>query len=111
MRPDEKDPYVTGLVAGVRGGRDERLLDRLVMAAVVEARGCERFGLVAGALTDPKLTEMYRDIVRSEARHQGLFLRLARCYFDEVTIRAALDRWLDREAQILAGLTLRPALH
>ena len=47
---DEKDPYVNALLALVRAGRDERLLDRLLVAGVVEARGCERFGMVGRAL-------------------------------------------------------------
>ena len=111
LGPDERDPYVTKLVQHVRAGRDERLLDRLLMAGVVEARGCERFGLVAKGLPDGELKDFYGDIERSEARHHGLFHRLARVYFDEDMVSQRLEQWLELEAQIVADLPLRPALH
>lgn len=108
---DEKDPYVTALLELVRTGRDERLLDRLLVAGVVEARGCERFGLIAAAVQEPELQRFYDDITRAEARHHGLFLRLARAYFPAEAIDARLDTVLAREAEVVAGLALRPALH
>lgn len=108
---DEKDPYVSRLLRMTRTGRDERLLDRLLIAGVVEARGCERFGLVAEALPAGELQRFYRDITRSEARHHGLFLRLARIYFADDIIAPRLDEVLDREAAIIDDLALRPALH
>lgn len=111
LGPDAPDPYVGGLLADVRTGRDERLLDRLLVAGVVEARGCERFGLVAKALPAGELADFYADITRSEARHHGLFLRLARAYFDEAVISSRLDALLDKEARIIAELPLRAALH
>ena len=111
LGPDVPDPYVKPLVGAVRTGRDERLLDRLLVAGVVEARGCERFGMVARALPPGELADFYADITRSEARHHGLFSRLARAYFDETTIGARLDELLDLEARIIAGLPLRAALH
>ena len=108
---DEPDPYVSALQKWVRGGRDERLLDRLVLAGVVEARGCERFGLVAERQPDPRLREFYLEITRSEARHAGLFHRLAREYFDEATIQARIDSLLELEAEVIEQLPLRPGLH
>jgi len=108
---DEKDPYVSQLLRMIRTGRDGRLLDRLLIAGVVEARGCERFGLVADALPAGELKQFYRDITRSEARHHGLFLRLARIYFADDTIDPRLHEVLDREAAIIDQLALRPALH
>jgi tRNA 2-(methylsulfanyl)-N6-isopentenyladenosine37 hydroxylase len=111
MGKDERDPYVTALLGWVRTGRESRLLDRLLMAAVVEARGCERFGIVARTVEDPELKAFYVDITRSEARHHGLFLRLARVYFDDGEIRARLDDLLAREAEIVNNLPLRATLH
>ena len=111
LTPDERDPYVTGFLDHVRTGRDERLLDRLLVAAIVEARGCERFELVARALTDGALKVFYERLVSSEARHHVLFVRLARNYFDEETIAKRLDALLDIEAALLAGLAPRAALH
>jgi tRNA-(ms[2]io[6]A)-hydroxylase len=111
LGPDEKDPYVTALHQHVRSGRDERLLDRLVMASVVEARGCERFALVAAGLPGGELRDFYEEIVRSEARHQGLFLRLARAYFDPGVIETRVGEWLDLEGDVVARLAIRPGLH
>lgn len=111
MPADEKDPYVSELVGWARSGGDGRLLDRLLVAGVIEARGCERFGLLARALEDRELAAFYLDITRSESRHHGLFLRLARALFDEHAITQRLDALLDHEAEIIRALPFRAALH
>lgn len=111
LRADNKDPYVEPMIRWVRGGRDERLLDRLVMGGVVEARGCERFGLVAEGLPAGELKDFYAELTRSEARHVGLFHRLARSYFSAEQVDARVAELLALEAEIIAGLPLRPALH
>jgi tRNA 2-(methylsulfanyl)-N6-isopentenyladenosine37 hydroxylase len=111
LGPDTKDPYVEPLLRWVRGGRDERLLDRLVMGGVVEARGCERFGLVAAALPEGELKDFYLELTRAEARHVGLFHRLARRMFPAVQVDARVEDLLAHEAEVVAKLELRPALH
>lgn len=115
LAPDERDPYVRPLSRRVRAAGEERLLDRLVMGGVVEARGCERFGLLAAGLdgheTLGQYAEFYADLVRSEARHRGLFLRLARLTFDDAEVRERIDVFLDAEATLVGKLALRPALH
>ncbi|MEL6177834.1 MAG: tRNA-(ms[2]io[6]A)-hydroxylase [Myxococcota bacterium] len=111
LQPDTKDPYVNALMKHIRTGRDERLMDRLIVGAVLEARGCERFGLVAEALPPGRDKEFYAEFARSEARHHGLFLRLARIYFDDDTVHQRHTFFLDREANIIQSLPLRPALH
>ena len=111
LRPDSKDPYVEPMIRWVRGGRDERLLDRLVMGGVVEARGCERFGLVAEALPAGELKDFYAELTRSEARHVGLFHRLARSCFTSEQVDARVAELLEFEADLIAKLPLRPALH
>ncbi|MGB5812804.1 MAG: tRNA-(ms[2]io[6]A)-hydroxylase [Polyangiales bacterium] len=110
-RPDEKDPYVGALMGLIKRGPTQYFLDRLLVLGVVEARGCERFGLVAEALDAGPLKEFYLDITRSEARHHGVFVRLAREYFPASTVDARLDELLDREAEIVRTLPLRPAVH
>jgi tRNA-(ms[2]io[6]A)-hydroxylase len=111
LTPDEKDPYLAGLMPWVRSRGAERFLDRLILGGVVEARGCERFGIVADALDEGELKDFYVEITRSEARHAGLFVRLARIYFDEAEVQSRLESLLDHEAQVVAGLAFRPALH
>lgn len=108
---DERDDYVRGLRGAVRRGRAEYFLDRLLIGAVVEARGQERFGLLAGALREPELREWYRSLRDSEARHSEVFARLARRYFPDAIVSRRLAHWLALEAEIMAALPIRPALH
>jgi tRNA-(ms[2]io[6]A)-hydroxylase len=111
LGPDGKDPYVRAMRAEIRGGRDDYFLDRLLVSGIVEARGCERFGLIAEALADPSLRSFYREIAASEARHDALFVELARAYFSPVSVDARLDALANAEAKIIEGLVIRPALH
>ena len=111
MRPDERDPYVNRLLKLNRKGTRAYMLDRLLVFAVVEARGCERFGLIAEALPEGPLKTFYADITGSEARHHGLFVRLARLYFERAEVDARLDEILEAEAEIVASLPIRAALH
>ena len=111
LGPDSKDPYVGRLAREFRQGSDAYFLDRLLISGIVEARGCERFGLVAEALPEGPMKEFYRDIASSEARHRGLFLRLARIYFPEETIARRLVELLDVEGRVIAELPLRSAVH
>lgn len=110
---DAPDPYMKALFSLMRRrDMDEYLLDRLVLYSIVEARGCERFGMVADALPeeDP-LKAFYRDLERSESRHHAHYLRMARNHFPAEVVAARLDELLDAEAEVVASLPFRPALH
>jgi tRNA-(ms[2]io[6]A)-hydroxylase len=111
LAPDGKDPYVRAMRDSIRTGRDDYFLDRLLVSGIVEARGCERFGMIAEAMTDPSLQSFYREIAASEARPDALFVDLARTYFSHATVDARLDEMAAAEAKILDGLAIRPALH
>ncbi|HEX7252010.1 MAG TPA: tRNA-(ms[2]io[6]A)-hydroxylase [Thermoanaerobaculia bacterium] len=111
LGPDSKDPYVGRLIKEYRDGSEPYFLDRLLVAGIVEARGCERFGIVAEALSPGPMKDFYVDIATSEARHRGLFLRLARVYFDEDTVDRRADELLEVEARVVAALPLRAAVH
>jgi tRNA-(ms[2]io[6]A)-hydroxylase len=111
LLPDEKDPYVNALRRTIRHGKEHFFMDRLLVGGIVEARGAERFGLVADALPPGALQRFYRSITRSEAAHQGLFIKLAELYFDPVAVRSRLYELLAVEADIVRELPLRPALH
>ncbi len=108
---DEKDPYVHGLIEKLSNEREQRLLDRLLMGGVIEARGVERFGLIGAHHPDEKLAKFYQRLAKSEQNHAELFPRLARRYFTEEQIAAGLDRWLDLEAEAMAAVPIRAALH
>jgi tRNA-(ms[2]io[6]A)-hydroxylase len=111
LLPDEKDPYVNRLRRAIRRGKEYYFLDRLLVGGIVEARGAERFGLVAEALPSGKLQRFYRSITRSEEEHQGLFIQLADLYFDPAETRPRLNELLVIEADIVRELPLRAALH
>lgn len=109
---DQPDPYMTALQKLVRkSNENEYLLDRLVIFSVVEARGCERFELLADALDPGPLKELYAHLTRAEARHNALFGRVARTYFDDATVTQRIDSVLDAEAVIVRTLPLRATLH
>jgi tRNA-(ms[2]io[6]A)-hydroxylase len=108
---DERDPYVNGILAELRHGREERMLDRLVMSGLVEARGYERFLLLADQLTDPELVSFYDRLAQREKGHYMVFLRVARLYFSEAEIAEAINRIADIEARVMLACPIRCTLH
>lgn len=111
LLPDEKDPYVNALRRTFRQGTAHYLMDRLLVAGIVEARGAERFGLVAEALPEGELKQFYHSITRSELEHQDLFFQFSKRYFDATEVLVRLDDLLNAEAKIVSELPIRPALH
>ncbi|MFZ8929414.1 MAG: tRNA-(ms[2]io[6]A)-hydroxylase [Gammaproteobacteria bacterium] len=108
---DARDEYVNSLHKAMDQGKDAYLLDRLLIASIVEARGAERFAMIAEALQKGKLKNFYSAISDSEARHYQLFLSLAEQYFPEEKISTRLEALLNIEADIIRSLPLKPALH
>lgn len=108
---DSKDAYVNRLRKTMRQGTDVYMLDRLLIAGIIEARGCERFALIAQHVQDEELRRFYEAITESEARHESLFVELAELYFPKATIEARLNELLDIEANICAELPITAALH
>lgn len=86
-------------------------MDRLLIASIVEARGAERFGLIAEALPNGQLKSFYCLIADSEKKHYRLFLQLAEQHCDNNAISKRLDFLLNLEADIIRQLPERPALH
>ncbi len=111
LTPDEKDPYVNQIRKTMRDGREVYMMDRLLTAAIIEARGCERFTLIGEALEDEKLKSFYQAIAASESKHHLLFIQLAELYFPVPDIQQRLDELLDIEARITESLPFRAALH
>jgi len=111
LAPDSKDPYVNELRSHMRKGSDVYFLDRLLLAGIIEARGCERFGLVAQALPDGEMKDFYQAITESEHKHQDLFYSLAKNYFQIDAINDRLDQLLDLESGVVAKLPFTAALH
>lgn len=109
--PDSRDPYVGSIRAALRRGREPYFLDRLIAGAIVEARGRERFAILAGALDDPPLRSFYHALAESEARHASVFLDLACEYFPARDVTDRCNSLLDLEAEIVERMPLRAALH
>lgn len=108
---DEKDPYVIAFRDVMRKGSDAYMMDRLLVASIIEARGAERFGLVAAALEAGPLKKFYQSIARSEERHFELFLDLAKQYFPATEVTQRYQALLLIEADLVSALPLRAALH
>ncbi len=108
---DSKDLYIKDVRKLFRQGTAEFFLDRLLVAGVIEARGHERFALIAEALPEGKEKDFYVAIAKSEEKHKNLFVELALEYFDEADVYARLEEILIEEGRICERLPFRAALH
>ncbi len=108
---DRKDTYVAELNRKARKGRDEFLLDRLLISALIERRGAERFELIAHHLEDAQLANFYRNLAKSEARHWVLFVNLASGNYPESKIISRFNELSEIENDILSGLPISARLH
>ncbi|MDD9942545.1 MAG: tRNA-(ms[2]io[6]A)-hydroxylase [Myxococcales bacterium] len=108
------DTYVRRLARAARAEHHDGyppLLDRLLVAALVEGRSCERFRLLSDGLSDAALRSFYRELMGSEARHFALFSRLASDAFGVEDTRARLATLATREGEIASSLPLSPQVH
>lgn len=109
--PDSKDAYIRELNNLIRRGPEHFLLDRLLVAAIVERRGCERFGLIAHAHPEAAVQRFYRAITSSEDRHWQLFVDLALEHCPGQAIDSRLTQLITAEAELMIRQPLRAALH
>lgn len=106
-----KDPYLQALLPFCRSDRDNRFLDRLLIASIAETRGAERFRLIAENLKDETLARFYKKLWTSEAKHGHIFIKMALHYFAEDQVYPRLEELLVKESEIIGQLEIRPALH
>ncbi len=104
-----KDEYVNELLKFQRkgGSRDDRLVERLLVCALIEARSCERFRLLSLNLDEEHLRGFYHKFMVSEAGHYRLFIDLAKQYGDEEKVKNRWQEYLEHEAGIMERLELR----
>lgn len=104
-----QDKYVVALnIFFKKGGSpDDRFLDRLLLAALIEARSCERFRLLSLDISDDALKHFYHKLMISEATHYRLFIDIAEQYFDKEKVKNRWNEWLDYETTVLSELELR----
>lgn len=108
---DEIDPYVKKLLQHVRHPRQEHLLDRLLLAAMIEARSCERFCLFTKSLPDGDLRSFYASFALEESQHFPLFVQTAETLFHTQVVSARLDEWLSFEAAAASETKIRASVH
>jgi tRNA 2-(methylsulfanyl)-N6-isopentenyladenosine37 hydroxylase len=104
-----KDEYVNALMKFERkgGSRDDRLLERLLVCALIEARSCERFRLLSLHISDDALKDFYHGFMVSEAGHYRLFIELANLYAPTTKVKMRWQEYLEYESEIMTLLALR----
>jgi tRNA-(ms[2]io[6]A)-hydroxylase len=104
-----KDEYVNKLLAFQKkgGSREDKLLEKLLVFALIEARSCERFRLMSLHISEEDLRDFYHRFMISEAGHYRLFIDLARKYFGTERANARWQEYLAEEAKIMDELELR----
>ena len=110
---DRKDAYVVELMKFFPkgGSRLTNLIHRLLYAALIEARSCERFRLLSENLQDEELATFYRNLMVSEANHYTMFLNFARQYGNREEVDKKWQDLLTYEAEIMKGLGNSEAIH
>lgn len=110
---DRKDDYVSRLLQFFPkgGSRTTQLAHRLLYAALIEARSCERFRLLSEHLEDKKLAKFYRKLMISEANHYSSFLGFARQYGERKEVDTKWEALLEFEAEIMKTLSVNETIH
>ncbi len=110
---DRKDDYVLQLVKFFPkgGSRTTQLVHRLLYAALIEARSCERFRLLSEELKDKELASFYRNLMVSEANHYTMFLGFARQYGNKKEVDTKWQQLLEYESEIISNLGKTEAIH
>ncbi|WP_442951415.1 tRNA-(ms[2]io[6]A)-hydroxylase [Oscillatoria sp. CS-180] len=111
LKPLPAPPYGAGLSAQVRRQEPLRMLDSLLVAALIEARSHERLGLLAAHCPEPDLAKFYSSLMASEARHYGAYWVLATTYFDRETVNTRLLELSEVESKLLSTLHPEPRIH
>jgi len=110
---ERKDDYVNELrkFIIIGGGRSAQLIDRLLFSAMIEARSCERFKVMAEHINDQQLSEFYHELMISEATHYSTFIRLAKKYADGIDVDKRWKEFLDYEAQVIQNYGKSETIH
>lgn len=95
----------------VRKDEPHKAVDRLLIAALIEARSCERFALLRDHLADKELAEFYGSLFESEARHHSTYVRLAKAYATQDEVHRRLEDLAAAEAAIVAEGEPAPRMH
>ena len=110
---EEKDNYVNQLFRFMNkgGSRIDSMVERLLFAAMVEARSCERFKTLSENINDDELAKFYRDLMESEAGHYITFLNFARTYGDVEKVNKRWEEWLAFENELITEYCKDETIH
>lgn len=110
---DRKDDYVIKVreFFPKGGSRIDQMVHRLLIAALIEARSCERFRLLSEELQEAELREFYKQLMISEANHYTLFLNFARQYGDRKVVDKKWQELLTFEAEVMKDLGKTQSIH
>lgn len=110
---ERKDDYVSQLVKFTKkdGSRNMAFVDRLLFAAMIEARSCERFRVLSQNIKDEELAKFYHDLMVSEANHYTTFLKFARKYSTDVDVDKRWNEWLEFEGDLIQSFGNKEAIH
>lgn len=110
---ERKDNYVNDLVKFAKkdGSRNDALVERLLFAAMIEARSCERFKVLSENIQDPELAKFYRDLMISEAGHYTTFLKFAKQYQENTNVDTRWKEWIAYESSIIANYGKQETVH
>ena len=110
---ERKDQYVHDIMDFFPKNkhREVKLIHRLLTAALIEARSCERFRVLSENLADKELAKFYRDLMVSEANHYTMFLKFARQYGDRQEVDALWQSLLEYEAKVISKYGNKEYIH
>lgn len=113
LGPERKDDYVNELVKFIKkgNGREMAFVDRLLFAAMIEARSCERFRVLSENIKDKELATFYRSLMESEARHYTTFIALAKKYSSSIDVNSRWKEWLEYEAEVISSYGKKETIH
>lgn len=110
---ERKDDYVGLLTKFLKkdGSRDQSMIDRLLFAAMIEARSCERFKVLSENINDEELSTFYRELMISEANHYTTFLNFARKYGEREYVDNRWKQWIEYEESIIVNFGKKETIH
>lgn len=110
---ERKDSYVNELYKFMNNGgnRLQRMVDRLLFSAMIEARSCERFKLLSKEINDPELSKFYHDLMISEAGHYTTFINFARKYGKGVDVDKRWKALVEFESEVIKNYGKSETIH
>lgn len=111
---ERKDEYISKLREFMPKGLDRKkaLVYRLLFAAMIEARSCERFRVLSENIQDEELSKFYFELMKSEANHYTMFLKFAKKYGEGfLNVNALWDEFLEFEGEVISGFGKKELIH